>query len=165
MRLEDMQELIGQKVYMLRVGQLFPSSSPPYAYRIYPQELTVQEVRMGEARRESDKEYYGPGFVTWLCRHEKGYVQAFSPVGDEILGNSFVAGRNTRAFLNQDELYQEAQILKECIAKNYKHVAIVEIALPERGNMLDSKIQDACVRAETGFCVVKDQEKISILKE
>lgn len=144
---DDIQNIVGQKVQVLRVGEVSSPLPQGYTYRIYPVELTIQEVRLGEARREAEKDFYGPGFVTLLCQHEKGYVQAFSPIGDEILSNSLVAGRNTRAFFDKSELYQEAQILKECILKNYKHVYSVEICLPEQATGLEERIQDACVRS------------------
>lgn len=148
MHIADMQDLIGQRLYVLRVGQINGSQYGNYSYRIYPVELKIQEIRLGEAMRDSDAEYYGPGFVTWLCRHDKGYVQAFSPIGDEILAKSIIAGRNTRAFLNKDDLYQEAEILKDCVLKNYKHVKRVEIRLPEHETALVERIQDATERAK-----------------
>lgn len=164
MNLENMKNLLGQKIYALVVGQVSSSMHWNYAYRIYPVEMTISEIRFGEARRESDADFYGPGFVTWLCQNSKGSLYAFSPVRDEILSKYCFAGRNTRAFFNKDDLYLEAEVLKELILKKYKDVSRVEIALPERREMLDSKIQDACARAETGFFVVKDNEKIGILK-
>ena len=147
MKLDDMQNLIGQKVYTLRVGQVNTIGGASFVYRIYPVELTVQEIRLGKAGRETDEEYYGPGFTTLLCQHAKGYVQAFSPVGNEIISKSTIAGRNTRAFLSKGELYQEAQILKECVLKNYNHVGQVAIDLPEKDAGLEERLQDAFVRA------------------
>ena len=143
----DIQSLIGQKIYALRVGQISSSMHWNYAYRIYPVEMAIAEVRLGEARRESDAEFYGTGLVTWLCQNSKGGLYAFSPVGDEILGNTQVAGRNTRAFFGQDELYQEAEILRECIRKNYKNVSQVEIGLPPQEASLDERISEACGRS------------------
>ena len=151
MKLEDMQELIGQKVYALRVGQMHPWLSAPYAYRIYPVEMTIVEIRLGEARREADRDFYGPGFVTWLCQNSSGIgLYAFSPVGDEILGNTQAAGRNTRAFFNKDDLYQEAEILKELVLNKYKDVSRVDIGLPAQSKGIGEIVHDATVRAESG---------------
>lgn len=156
MGFSDLQDLIGRTVYSLRVGQVQSYRSEGYVYRIYPAELIIQEIRFGEANRQIDEEYYGPGFITLLCKHEKGYIQAFSPIGDEILSNSCVAGRNTRAFLDRDDLYHEAKLLKECVLKNYKHVSSVEIGLPKRDIGLDEKIIEACVRSE--ICLGSENE-------
>lgn len=158
MKFENMKDLIGKTLYVLHVAEVSSNTSPSYVYGIIPDEMTIQEIRLGEARREVDKDYYGPGFVTWLCQTTRSFapgtrkpVRAFSPVGDEIIANSSIAGRNTRAFFDKNELYKEAQILKECVLKNYKHVEGVEICLPKPKEELDERIQDACVRSKEGF--------------
>ena len=143
--------MIGRTVYLLRVGQVQSYQPEGYVYRIYPVEFKIQEIRLGEVNRQVDDDFYGPGSVTWLCQHESGFVQAFSPIGNEILSKSCVAGRNTRAFLDKDDLYQEAELLKECVLNTYKHVSRVVIDLPEREGSLENKIQDACVRSEFGL--------------
>lgn len=159
MKFENMKDLIGQTVYVLRVVQLPSYNFKSYSYQIYPAELKIQEIRFGDARRQDDAKFYGPGFVTLLCQHEKGYVQAFSPVGDEILSKSCTAGRNTRAFFNKDDLYHEAEILKECVLKHYSHVNKVEIVLPKRSAGLDERVQEACVRAKDVFSSDGVEEK------
>lgn len=157
MSLDEMRGLLGQKVYALRVGQVNGSSYGNYSYRIYPVEMEIAEIRLGEARREADAAYYGPGFVTWLCQNTKGVLYAFSPVRDEILGNTQVAGRNTRAFLNAEDLYAEAEILRELVLSKYKGVSRVEIALSAE-KPLDAKLADAKQQhASQGFGTRKEE--------
>lgn len=130
-KLGDIQEMIGRPVYRLGAYERRAEEKDRYVYQIRPFELKVVEVRLGEARREQDREFYGPGFVTWLCESKKGFLAAFSPVGNEILSNNVLAGRQVRGFLNKEDLLREAEILKECILQNYKRVVRVEICLDD----------------------------------
>lgn len=138
-KLEDMVGLIGKPIYRLGVSQMRDSKKGGYDYLISPFELKVVEIRIGDALRESDGAFYGPGFVTWYCVSEKGYWQAFSPIGDEILSNNVVAGRQVRGFLNKEDLLEEAEILKECVLQNYKRVDKVEVCL---GDFLKGSLEE-----------------------
>lgn len=142
---QTFENVIDKPIYVLRVGSKKTSMPNHYSYRIYPVKLAIKEVRLGKAiNDEKDAIHYGPGSVTWLCRYNNGYIQAFSSVDGEILSTQMVAGRQVRGFLDISQLDKEAEILKKLIYQNYKNVDEVEICLSEYSSKnLSDKIQSA----------------------
>ena len=139
--LENSWETLDKPLYVLRVGSINTGSNEHYAYSIYPVEYTVKEVRIGRALdNEAYNQYYGPGNITWLCQNKFGnYVQAFSPVGDEIISNQTIAGRQVRGFTDQEQLKQESEILKDLVFQTYKNVSRVEICLSDKPQVFYNK--------------------------
>lgn len=124
---------IGEKIYALRTlesptGQ----QAGKYTYRIYPVMFIVKEIRIGHAFPEDEETSwkYGPREISYICEHASGnYKIAFSPVGDELISKATVANRSVRGFLAKEDLRCEAEILKDCILRSYKHIGDVCIAL------------------------------------
>lgn len=138
-QLTNFNNLIGQRLYTLRIYQLKSSKNKQgvtmYNYLIAPTVLSVREIRIGKAETNAEQENYGPGLYTLLCQYgDHGYIRGFSPQNGELVSSMTLAGRQTRAFFNEDDLLKEAEILKQCVIDTYKHVNSVEIAsfMPEQ---------------------------------